>query len=112
MLRAPLPGPKPEHPTGQLLKAISSGEDTAEVTPALHRFLSDTARRDLAQSLGGIRSWTELGCDDVRARAISWLGSRVTRVCYARGSDQRLKAVVSIFYEANRRVAHLDWGGY
>jgi CubicO group peptidase (beta-lactamase class C family) len=112
ILRAPLPGPKPAHPTAQLLKAISSGDDTAEVTPALHRFLSDTARRDLARSLGGIMSWTELGCDDVRSRTITWLGSRITRACYARGADQQLKAVVSIFYAANGRAAHLDWEAY
>ena len=112
MLSAPLPGPKPAHPTAQLLKAISSGHDTAEVTPALHRFLSDTARRDLTQTLGGISSWTELGCDDVRSRAINWLGSRIERVCYARGADQPLNAVVSIFYAANGRAAHLDWEAY
>ena len=112
MLSAPLPGPKSARPTGQVLKAISSGNDTGEVTPALHRFLSLTARRDLAQELGGITSWTELGCDDVSSRAVNWLGSRVVRVCYARGADQQLNAVVSIFYTANGSAAHFDWEAY
>ena len=112
MLRAPLAGPKAPRPTGELLKAMSSGNDTAQVTPALHRFLSATARRDLAGTLGKISSWIELGCDDVRSRAIQWLSSPIARVCYARGTDKELKAVVSIFYAPNGHAAHFDWEAY
>jgi CubicO group peptidase (beta-lactamase class C family) len=112
MLAEPLPGPKAPRPTQQVLQALISGHDTAEVTPGLHRFLSATARKQLSETLGGLGAWTELGCDDVGSRSVSWLGTRIERVCYARASGKDLRAVTSMFYGGDGRVAHLDWEAY
>ena len=81
MLREPLPGAKAEPASQVLLRSIAEKRDAALVTPGLHRFLSDAARRDLRQTLDPLKTWTELGCDDVAGREISWLGSPIDRVC-------------------------------
>jgi CubicO group peptidase (beta-lactamase class C family) len=111
MLTEPLPGSKAPRPTQQVLQAVISGHDTDQVTPGLHRFLSATARKDLS-TLGGLGGWTELGCDDVRSRSISWLGTRIERVCYARAAGKHLRAVTSMFYSGDGRLAHYDWEAY
>jgi CubicO group peptidase (beta-lactamase class C family) len=112
MLTQPLSGPRPAHPASQVLQAISSGQDGALVTPALHRFVSPAARKNLAQPLRGLDTWTELGCDNVQARGIRWLGSPIQRVCYARAGGKELQAVFSMFYSPDGRLAHFDWEAY
>jgi CubicO group peptidase (beta-lactamase class C family) len=112
MLTEPLPGPKSPRPTQQVLQSLISGDDAAYVTPALHRFLSAAARKQLSETLGGMDQWNELGCDDVRSRSISWLGTRIARVCYARAAGKDLRAVTSLFYGDDGRLGHLDWEPY
>src|SRR4051794_21520024 len=60
MLTEPLAGPKAARPTQQVLQAVITGHDAAEVTPALHRFLSAAARKQLSETLGSLGGWTEL----------------------------------------------------
>jgi CubicO group peptidase (beta-lactamase class C family) len=111
MFRQPLTAAQPERPVSAVLTAVANGKDGEVVTPGLHRFLSAAERRDLRETLKQIKTWTDLGCDDVSGTAIQWLGSSIERVCYARaeGTDQPL--IFSIFYSGDR-AAHLDWEAY
>jgi CubicO group peptidase (beta-lactamase class C family) len=112
MLSAPLPGSRPKRSTADLLQAIGSSNDSALVTPALHRFLTGTSRRDLAQILKGLTGWTELGCDDVRSRRVAWLGAPIERVCYAKARGKDFNPIFSIFYTTGDRAAHFEWDAY
>jgi CubicO group peptidase (beta-lactamase class C family) len=112
MFAAPLPGSRPKRGTSELLRAMSNGNDSGLVTPALDRFMAKGSRRDLAQTLGRLTDWTELGCDDVRSRRVAWLGAPIERVCYARATGKESPAVFSIFYTKGDRAAHFDWEAY
>jgi CubicO group peptidase (beta-lactamase class C family) len=112
MLREPLPGAKAEPASQVLLRSIAEKRDAALVTPGLHGFLSDAARRDLRQALNPLKVWTELGCDAVGEQGISWLGSSIDRVCYARATGSDQPVVFSLFYSGDGRAAYLDWESY
>ena len=107
-LARPLRSPQPPLPIGSLLGLLASGQDTLPGTPALHRFLSSRARADLREQIASVSSWTALGCDDVAARAMSWLAAPIQRICYATGVGPKERVVVSVFYTGEWRAAHLD----
>jgi CubicO group peptidase (beta-lactamase class C family) len=107
-LSVPLPGPRPPRPVEQLLARVAAGNDTSEVTPGLHRFMSSASRRDLEQALAPAKSWSALGCDDLAGRAQNWLGSSFIRECYAVGTSGDGRLVASVFYTRDWRAGHFE----
>jgi CubicO group peptidase (beta-lactamase class C family) len=112
MLQESLPGTMAPRSSADLLGALADSKEGSAATPALHQFLSATARKDLGQTLHGVTSWRELGCDDVGTLGVTWLGSPIERVCYARATGRDQQLVFSIFYTADWRAAHFDYEAY
>jgi hypothetical protein len=91
---------------------MAEDNEGSAVTPVLHQFVSAAARKDLGQTLKGVTSWHELGCDDVATLNVNWLRSPIQRVCYARATGRDLPLVFSIFYTAHWQAAHFDYEAY
>jgi hypothetical protein len=66
----------------------------------------------LKQTLGEVRSWIFLGCDEVAARRINWLGGDVKHICYARSDGSPQHMVVSVFYTADWQATHYELQPY
>jgi CubicO group peptidase (beta-lactamase class C family) len=92
-----------------LLAGVAAGEAGAGITPALRAFLSPRARAELGELLAPAVSWTSLGCDDVTGRAITRLGERIARVCYARGTGGEAHHLVEVGYTGGGKAAAIDW---
>jgi CubicO group peptidase (beta-lactamase class C family) len=110
-LAAPIGGPLLSLGAGQLLSRLARGVDTGLLTPGLHRFLSPALRAELGELVGGVASWTPLGCDSLAGQGIAWLGAPIERACYTRGTGKE-QAIVTVFYTRDWKVAHLDTSRY
>ncbi len=102
----------PPEPVASLLRAVAAGKASSRLAAGLRTFASKSVRDEWGQSMAGVSRWESLGCDAVGDRAISRLGERIERICYARatGSDARLLA--SVAYTADWRAAALDSYSY
>jgi CubicO group peptidase (beta-lactamase class C family) len=112
LLTSALPGSRPPVPIPALLSRIVLGTDSSGVTPALHRFLSPAARKELGTTLADATSWTPLGCDAVTNRGIRLLGATIERICYARASGPMEHNLFTVFYTGEWRAAHFDFYTY
>lgn len=112
LLPAPLSGPSPPLAIPELLARMGQGSDSRAITPGLRRFLTPADRRELKQTLDKVRSWTLLGCDEVAARRINWLGGDVQRICYARSDGPAQRMVVSVFYTMDWQATHYELQPY
>jgi CubicO group peptidase (beta-lactamase class C family) len=108
----PLTGPRPPLSTDSLLRRILAGTDTSVVTSGLHHFLSTSARADLGNTVRSINVWKALGCDDVTNRRMVWLSATIERVCYHAGAGGEERMILSVFYTAQWRAAHLEISRY
>lgn len=108
LLPAPLASPSPPLPIPELLDRIAGSADSNAITPGLGRFLIGGARGELHQTLQKAGAWTFLGCDEVAARRISWLGGEVERICYVRSATPGQHTVVSLFYTGDWRATYID----
>jgi CubicO group peptidase (beta-lactamase class C family) len=107
-----LGGPKPPRPAVELLKQIVGRNDAGFVTAGFQRFWVPSARADLGTQLEGLRRWTELGCDSFAGQGVEWLGASVTYACYTRGDGPDDHQLLTIFYDARWRAAHLDLSAF
>ena len=91
-----------------LLAEVAAGKASPKLAPGLRTFASKSIREEWGRSLDDVKRWEELGCDAVGDKGISRLGTKVQRICYARGTgdDTRLLAIVS--YGADWQAAALD----
>ncbi len=110
-LAAPLSGPLPPLGADQLLSRLAREDDTGLLTPGFHRFLSPTLRTDLGELVGGVASWTPLGCDSLAAQRVAWLGAPIERACYTRATGKE-QAIVTVFYTRNWKVAYVETSRY
>ena len=102
----------PPVPIPDLLRAIGTKPDSADITPRFRRFLS----RDLTDwfsALGGPnREWAFAGCDQAAA-GFSYLGSTIAHVCHARFvRPSGLGTVVSVFYTRDWHAAGVEGYGF
>lgn len=98
-----LRGPLPPLPAQDLLSRVAAGTDSDSVTPGLNRFLSPALRKDLGATVAQAKSWTELGCDVVRAGEIERLGASIGRICYTRAVGRSDRLIVSVYYTVSSR---------
>jgi len=111
-LAMPLTGVTPPQPVGQVLGRLLQQADTSVATPGLRRFLSPDSRTELRQSVASLRSFNSLGCDDLTALKLVWLSAPIARACYAAASGADERAVVSLYYTGEWRLAFFDISRY
>ena len=113
-LRAPhqLPGgvkgKNPPNSIERLLRAIAAGRDSALVTPEFRATFPQDRRAIIASFVETIDAWKPLGCDDVRQRGISRLGTRIEHICYAKGTAKQGSLLFTVPYGSDWRAAGLD----
>ena len=96
-----------------LLSAIAAGrEDSALTTRGFRQFASPPWRKELAEALKLVNSWTPLTCDTSAFGSFMYLGVEVARMCYLRGTGPKASLVASMYYSADRRVAGIEFNGY
>jgi len=110
-LESPLPGPRPPAEPEKALAKLGNGEPSGSTT-GLRGFLSKSSRSELKRMLAPLHSWSSVGCDDVTALGIVWLGSRIEFACYARGRGPEQRAVASLYYTSDWQLAHFDVANY
>jgi CubicO group peptidase (beta-lactamase class C family) len=108
LLHGRLPGATPPTPIDRLLHDIASGKDSREVTPGLTANTSAARRERIGGWVKAIQTWTFLGCDSVRDRHISRLGTRIQRICYAKGGAPAGNLLFSVLYGPDWRAAGFD----
>jgi CubicO group peptidase (beta-lactamase class C family) len=108
LLHSRLPGATPPTPIDRLLRDIASGKNSREVTPGLTDNTSAARRERLGGWIKAIQTWTFLGCDSVRDRRISRLGTRIERICYAEGAATGGQVLFSVLYGPDWRAAGFD----
>jgi CubicO group peptidase (beta-lactamase class C family) len=108
LLHSRLPGATPPTPIDRLLRDIASGKDSREVTPGLTDNTSAARRERIGGWVKAIQTWTFLGCDSVRDRRISRLGTRIERICYAKGAATGGQFLFSVLYGPDWRAAGFD----
>ncbi len=108
LLHTRLPGPTPPTPIDRLLRDIASGKDSAEVTPGLTANTSAARRERIGGWVKAIQTWTFLGCDGVGDRRISRLGTRIERICYAKGGAPGGQFLFAVLYGPDWRAAGFD----
>ena len=112
LLTATLGGPAPPVAIGTLLQRIAAGKESGMVAPGAQRHLVPAARRHLPEMLKGTGSWKALGCETPSSGAASWLGADAARVCYARGVGTSDRAVATVYYTGDWKVAYFDVVNY
>jgi CubicO group peptidase (beta-lactamase class C family) len=106
-------GPQPPTPIPALLRAAATKPDSATLTPRFRRFLSRDLTDWFSALVGQNRQWTSSSCDRVASRQISYLGSAVAFICYARSArPSGGGTAVSVFYTADWRAAGVEGYGY
>jgi CubicO group peptidase (beta-lactamase class C family) len=105
---ARLPGAAPPKSIDQLLRDIAAGRDSSQVTSGLRTSMPMARREQIGGWLKAVHAWTFLGCDDVRKRGISRFGTRIERICYAKGAGSRASLLVTALYAASWRAGGLD----
>jgi len=108
LLHTRLPGATPPTPIDKLLGDIASGRDSGEVTPGLTANTSAARREQIGEWAKAIQTWTFLGCDGVRDRRISRLGTRIDRICYAKGAATGGQFLFAVLYGPDWRAAGFD----
>lgn len=108
LVNAPEPRAATLRPLADVLRDVAGGKSTTRLTPAYERLLDRSAREDLDWALGRVTQWTPAGCDAVRGRGISRLGSPIERICYVRGAGTVRNFLFSILYTADGRVATVE----
>jgi CubicO group peptidase (beta-lactamase class C family) len=111
-LRKALPGPAPRLPIDQLVRQLADGKEKDAVTMRFRRFVSPALRKELRELAEGTKAWTSLGCDHVAGQGVTWLGAVVERICYAKGIAPAERSIVSVYYTADWRAAHLHVGRF
>ncbi len=98
----------PPQPVESLLADVAAGKASPQLAPGLRTFASKSIREEWGRSLDDVKRWEGLGCDAVGDKGISRLGTKIERICYARGTgpDTRLLAIVA--YGADWQAAALD----
>ena len=104
-------GPSPPIAILALLRRIVAGNE-AGIAPGARRHLVPAARRRLPEILKQAQSWTALGCERPMGGQIRWLGADATHVCYARGFGVKERAVVTVYFTSDWRVAYFDLENY
>lgn len=99
--------PAPRQPVPSLLEEVAAGKADG-ITPALERFLSPRARREIGELGGPAVRWTFVGCDDVVRRGVTRLGAGVARLCYARGTGGDADHLVEVAYTGDWKAAFID----
>jgi D-alanyl-D-alanine carboxypeptidase len=112
LLPGPLAGGTPPKPVEQLLRDVSAGKDSAEVTPGFTAVMP-TARRELIGSLlKGLQAWTFLGCEKVAGGRMWRMGTRIELICYAKGhvrsGEREGNVVFTMLYGTAWRAAGID----
>jgi CubicO group peptidase (beta-lactamase class C family) len=108
LLSEPLPGPGSPQPIPYLLRAIAIGKDSGLVAAGYRRFISGDTREGVSQLVTRIQSWAPLGCDVVADRGIARLGSQIEHICYVRGAGTDTNELLSVFFDADWKIAFLD----
>ena len=108
LLPTRLPGATPPTPIDRLLRDIASGKDSAEVTLGLTANTSAARRERIGGWVKVTQTWTFLGCDGVRDRRISRLGTRIERICYAKARAPGGQVLFSVLYGPRWRAASFD----
>ena len=111
-LSAPLAGAHPPVPIQELVARLADGQDSALVTPGLHRFLGRAERDDWKEVLAAETRWTTLGCEPATDHGISRLGAEVAWLCYARGEGKAGRSAVTVLYTSAWRAADVEGYGY
>jgi CubicO group peptidase (beta-lactamase class C family) len=112
LFAARLPGATPPKSIDQLLRGIASGRDSSQVTSGLRTSMPLARREQIGGWLKAIHAWTFLGCDEVRKRWISRFGTRIERICYAKGAGLKASLLVTVLYGADWRATGLDFYGF
>jgi CubicO group peptidase (beta-lactamase class C family) len=107
-----LSGVSPPQPVGQVLGRLIQEADTSLTTPGLRRFLSPNARSEVRQSVASLKSFRPLGCDDLAPLKLVWLSAPIARACYATANGTDERAVVSLYYTDDWRLAFFDISRY
>ncbi len=53
-----------------------------------------------------------LGCEPASGGKIRWLGGDVARTCYARGTGETERTVVTVYYTGDWRAAYFEYESY
>ncbi|MEP7226330.1 MAG: serine hydrolase domain-containing protein [Gemmatimonadales bacterium] len=112
LFRAALRGPVPPVAIPDLLQRVAAGNEAGMVTPGTRHFLLPAARRGLGETLQKVSSWTALGCEPPAGRKIRWLGAEVARICYARGTGETERTLVTVYYTEDWQAAYFDYENY
>ena len=107
-----LRGPTPPVAIPQLLQRVATGDEGGMVAPGARGFLLPAARQQLGKTLQQVGSWMALGCEPATGRKIRWLGADVARICYARGSGEAERTVVTVYYTDDWQAAYFDEENY
>jgi CubicO group peptidase (beta-lactamase class C family) len=108
LLSGRLKGATPPKSIDQLLRAIASDTESTLVTPDFSASFPRPRRELIGGLLKMIDTWTMLGCDSVRDRGISRLGSRIEHICYAKGTAKQGSLLFTVLYASGWRAAGLD----
>ncbi len=98
----------PPVPLERLLADVAAGKASSRLAPGLRAFASRRVRQEWDRALADVSRWEGLGCDDVSGRGISRLGTRIERICYARGTGADSRLLATVAYGANWQAAALD----
>ncbi len=101
-------GPNPPTSIERLLREIASSREAALVTPEFKDTFPEARREIIGSFVQMIHTWTPLGCDDVRKRAIARLRSRIEHICYAKGTAKQGSLLFTVLYGSGWRAAGLD----
>jgi CubicO group peptidase (beta-lactamase class C family) len=98
----------PPESIDDLLHDIAGGSALARLSPGLKLFITDDMRERLRQRISPVLVWESVGCDDVRDRSISRLGTRIRWICYSKGEGAVPSLLVTVLYGADWRAASID----
>jgi CubicO group peptidase (beta-lactamase class C family) len=112
LLRTALHGPTPPLAVPALLQKMATGGEAGMVTPGARHLLLPAARDQLGETLRKVHSWMALGCEPASGRKIRWLGGDVARTCYARGTGETERTVVTVYYTGDWRAAYFEYESY
>jgi CubicO group peptidase (beta-lactamase class C family) len=111
-LTSALSGGTPPQPAGHLLGRLLQHTDSSVITPGLQRFLSPDERDELRQRLDSLGPLRFLGCDDLTGRGLVWLSSPLAQGCYSAANGAHERAVFSLYYTGEWRLAFFDVSRY
>ena len=102
----------PPPPIPDLLRAIVTKPDSADITPRFRRFLSRDLTDWFTALVGPNRQLTFAGCDQAAA-GFSYLGSTIAQVCHVRSvRPSGSGTAVSVFYTRDWHAAGVEGYGF